>query len=89
MTPADLETRLAAWHERHFPRASPAIIFAKLGEEFGELGQALIEGDHDAAVEEAADVAIVLSYLVRRLAPGTDLFREIESKLAMIEGRHP
>lgn len=43
--------------------ATPAAQFQKLGEEFGELGRALIEGDQAKFQDAVGDMYVVLTIL--------------------------
>lgn len=79
-----LEERLVAWHRHAYPHGiNINATFIKAAEEFGELAEALLGTDN--AIEEAADIAIVLTHLVRGL--GGNLFAAMQAKLAVIERR--
>lgn len=80
----DLESLLADWHKCRYG-LRPVDIKAtliKAGEEFGELCRAVLKDDHANAREEAADVAIVLTHLVRGM--GGSLADEMWKKLKVI-----
>jgi len=82
----DMEERIAQWHYiEHGPDVDAGKTFRKLCEEVGELGEALMLHSKNPAhvAEEAADVAIVLSHIVR--AAGSTLFLQMERKLTVLE----
>lgn len=61
-----LEADLADWHRRKFgPAVDVPATVRKLGEEVGELVEALLIGEPASIDEEAGDVALVLAHLVR------------------------
>lgn len=70
---SDLEQLLAEWHEKRFGRSVnlPATI-RKLGEEFGELAEAMAIGGETEIVNEAADMALVLCHIVRGITDGRE-----------------
>ncbi len=57
--------KIRAWaHDRNLIEgATPAAQFQKLGEEFGELGRALIEGDQAKFQDAVGDMYVVLTIL--------------------------
>lgn len=66
MTP--MECDAMEWHQRTFGPDSAldgSATFRKLCEEVGELGEAMMQQDQDAILDEAGDVALVLLNLVR------------------------
>ena len=70
-----LDDEIAEWAEAEFPTANIARKFRKLGEEIGELGEAvmylLLEPESESALlaarHEIADCAIVLSHMATML----------------------
>ncbi len=83
----DTESRLADWHRRKYGGRPVDVqrTAVKAMEEMGELARALLRGDDANAREEAADVAITLTHLVRGL--GGSLREEVERKRVVIEAR--
>jgi len=61
---------IAEWHQRTFPDATPEIVAEKLCEEATELLADIRDGKDWS--EEAADVFIVLSVLLRRYRDADD-----------------
>lgn len=59
-----LETEIKQFADDRWPDRDVAGRLRKLGEEFGELAEAVARGDGDAAFLEAADCAIVLTDLL-------------------------
>lgn len=72
---------ICAWTEATFGEASSnARVAARANEEMAELLRALTsDDDHPKAVEEAADVVIILYRLAHRM--GCDLHAEIDRKM--------
>lgn len=69
----ELENRAEAWHVAKFGRSRtlPGKTYAKLLEEVGELGEALMHGDREAVEHELGDVVHVLMHLARSVSgPG-------------------
>lgn len=66
----NLEKQIECWHRAAFGKTVnlPATL-KKLGEEFGELAEAIIEGDPIHIQEEAGDMAFVLAHIVRGACP--------------------
>ncbi len=65
MTDLPVTEKIRIWAEdRNLVRgATPAAQFQKLGEEFGELGRALIEGDEAKFKDAVGDMYVVLTIL--------------------------
>ncbi|MBK9075545.1 MAG: hypothetical protein IPL77_11315 [Flavobacteriales bacterium] len=63
----ELENRAEAWHVAKFGTARPFAgkTYAKLLEEVGELGEAIMCGDPDSVEHEIGDVLHVLMHLAR------------------------
>jgi len=89
---SDLQKRCGEWHAKRFPTAKAWQVGLKLGEEFGELAEAL---NHDldpdyigdkktSVIDECADVTIVMMVLLERYCSGTDLLKAVERKLAKL-----
>ena len=75
-----LESSIRAWHlEKYGHDAVLAPTVRHLGEEFGEFCEAAIKGDVAAMTEEAADVALILTNIVRAVGGGS-LFQAMVSK---------
>ena len=75
-----LEDSIRRWHHEKYGRAALiAPTVRKLGEEFGEFCEAAVKGDVPAMTEEAADVALILTNLVRAVGGGS-LFDAMETK---------
>lgn len=72
---------ISAWTEATFGAASSnARVAARANEEMAELLRALTSDDnHEKAIEEAADVVIILYRLAHRM--GVDLHAEIDRKM--------
>ena len=68
---AVLEQQVADWHEKRYGAVKVGPTTRKLGEEYGELMEALLSGDLDRIEEEAADVALVLTHIVRGVSGGS------------------
>ena len=94
-----LEAQFQRWHESRFDGGVDlAATFRKLGEEVGELGEALIAIGADLTgrdavkiEEEAADCAIVLAHIVRAVngnAAGS-LVRAMQLKFNELNRRPP
>ena len=60
-TMTGLEEDIKKFADERWPDRDVAGRLRKLGEEFGELAEAIARGDDDAAFLEAADCAIVLA----------------------------
>lgn len=88
-----LEKEIKQWADGKWPDRTVAGRIRKLGEEVGELAEALIDreatGGHDImtlqAVQEAADCAIILSDLCSML--GYSLSAQMRSKFAEVRAR--
>jgi NTP pyrophosphatase (non-canonical NTP hydrolase) len=78
---------ICAWTEATFGTASSnARVAARANEEMAELLRALTSDDnHPKAVEEAADVVIILYRLAHRM--GKNLHTEIDAKMAINRAR--
>lgn len=95
MTLTELERYYADWHGKKYGRRDPApycpngvilpASYAKLLEEVGELGEALMKEDKDAVAIEAADVIGILFNLVRGV--GRSLPAAITAKLDVLYKR--
>lgn len=81
--PAETQTTISQWADETFGAAgSNARVAARANEEMAELMRALtVDDNHPKAVEEIADIVIVLSRLATRL--GVDLQSEVERKMAI------
>jgi len=79
----ETQQTICAWTEATFGSASSnARVAARANEEMAELLRALTADDnHPKAVEEAADVVIILYRLADRM--GIDLHAEIDRKMAI------
>lgn len=73
--PADrmtvLEEQVAEWHDKRYGPVNTGPTVRKLGEEYGEFMEALLSGDLHRIEEEAADVALVLTHIVRGESGGS------------------
>lgn len=78
---------ICAWTEATFGTASSNVrVAARANEEMAELLRALSTDDnHPKAVEEAADVVIILYRLAHRM--GKNLHTEIDAKMAINRAR--
>lgn len=78
---------IAQWANETFGvPGSNARVAARANEEMAELLRALTADDlHPKAIEECADVVIVLARLVWRL--GGDVWAEVEKKMAVNRAR--
>lgn len=83
----DLDERLSRWHRDKFggKPINRGRTITKLGEEFGELCRAALEGDENGVAEEAADMVFILAHLIR--STGLSLGATLEAKLCIIEMR--
>lgn len=81
------QTTIGLWAEQTFgPAKSNMVIAARANREMGELLSALAADDqHPGALEEIADVVIVLSRIVHRM--GGDLQDEIDRTMAINRAR--
>lgn len=79
----ETQASICDWTEATFGSASSnARIAARANEEMAELLRALTSDDnHSGAVEEAADIVIILYRLAQRM--GCDLHDEIDRKMAI------
>lgn len=77
----ETQDTICAWTEATFGHASSnARVAARANEEMAELLRALTSDDnHSKAIEEAADVVIILYRLAERM--GVDLHEEIDRKM--------
>jgi NTP pyrophosphatase (non-canonical NTP hydrolase) len=84
---AETQHTIAEWADQTFgPSASNARVAARANEEMAELLRALtISDDNPHAVEEAADVVIVLYRLADRM--GQDLHQAIDRKMQINRAR--
>lgn len=78
---AENQKTISDWADKTFgPSGSNARVAARANEEMAELLRALTADDeHPKAVEEVADIVIILYRLATRL--GVDLHDEIERKM--------
>jgi NTP pyrophosphatase (non-canonical NTP hydrolase) len=85
----DLEAATAKWHGRKFAHGQVVLAdtLEKLGEEYGELQGAMWRSDCFGTVEEAADMVIVLTHIVRYYGGIGSLETAIKKKLAEINRR--
>ena len=65
--------------------ATPAAQFQKLGEEFGELGRALVEGNLDMTQDAIGDMIVVLTIMSTQL--GTSVENCIDGAYEEIKAR--
>lgn len=97
-----LQHRAAVWHRGRFPDAAVEHVALKAMSELGEVADALmadarvnaarVDGDDETdVVAEAADVVIALLVMLGRWYPHRNLFREVLTKLVVLEtpGAHP
>ena len=79
----ETQKTVSAWTEATFGKASSnARVAARANEEMAELLRALTSDDnHPKAIEEAADIVIILYRLAERM--GADLHDEINRKMAV------
>jgi NTP pyrophosphatase (non-canonical NTP hydrolase) len=83
----ETQTSMAIWAYSTFgPVTSRMAIAARANEEMAELLRALSKDDKNPkAIEEAADVVIVLSRLFHEAA--VDMWEEVERKMAINRAR--
>jgi NTP pyrophosphatase (non-canonical NTP hydrolase) len=83
----ETQSAIAAWAQITFgPTVSNARTASRANEEMAELVAALTVDDrHPKAVEEAADIVIVLFRLVEQL--GGDLLAAVDAKMAINRAR--
>jgi len=81
----DLEQRIFRFANERWPDRDRAGRMRKLGEEFGELAEALIRGDETEICMEAADCGIVLADLMG--LSGVSLNAAMEAKLIVVQRR--
>lgn len=79
---------ISAWATQTFGDASTNVrVAVRANEEMAELLRALSADDsHPKAIEEAADVVIVLFRLAARM--GESLMAEVDRKMAINRARH-
>lgn len=83
----ELERRITTFADAKLRRDIPGRM-KKLGEEFGELAEAILSGDRRNAIIEAADMGNVLTDLVHLLSQGgTSLSEAMAAKIAICEQR--
>jgi len=84
----ETQQTISKWTEETFGAASSnARVAARANEEMAELLRALTSDDeHPKAIEEAADVVIILYRLAHRM--GADLHGEIDRKMQVNRKRH-
>jgi NTP pyrophosphatase (non-canonical NTP hydrolase) len=63
---ATLQQAVGEWGLERFPHSTPETILAHLGEETGELVEALATGDEGAVIKEAVDVLLLTLHLCHR-----------------------
>lgn len=83
----ETQKTISAWTTATFGEASSnARVAARANEEMAELLRALTSDDnHSKAVEEVADVVIILYRLAERM--GADLHEEIDAKMQINRAR--
>lgn len=83
----ETQITISAWTEATFGAASSnARVAARANEEMAELLRALtVDDNHPKAIEEAADIVIILYRLAHRM--GRDLHEEIDRKMAINRDR--
>ena len=83
----ETQASISQWAEDTFGPASTSVrVASRANEEMAELITALAKDDDDAsAVEEAADIVIILCRLATRLK--ADLWEEVERKMEINRGR--
>lgn len=74
----DLELKIKAWCDKEYPRDLPGRL-RKLGEEFGELAEAVARGQRKEIIEEAGDCGLILKDICGILNVSLD--DAIETKL--------
>lgn len=91
MAETDLELELAQWHYALFGDVDLPKTLRKLGEEFGELAEAIANRNGTQIVEEAADCALVLTHIVRGISNGglQDAMRRKFNKVKQRTGWSP
>lgn len=77
----DLEQRIFDFANQRWPERDRAGRLRKLGEEFGELAEALVRGDETEICMEAADCGIVLADLLA--LSGCSLTAAMEAKMVV------
>lgn len=83
----ELEAEIVAFATQNLRRDIPSRV-KKLGEEFGELVEAILNNKQGDALEEAADMGIILSDLVWLISSGTStLSMEMAAKLTVVQSR--
>lgn len=79
---------IAEWAERTFPKSTVQSISAHLGEELGELcdalGACVLNGKHGIK-DEAADVVMLLMHLAHK--QGWSLYDAVVDKFATVQKR--
>lgn len=80
-----LQDLISDWAESEFPDADIGVKFRKLGEEVGELGEALIGGRSKDIIHELCDCILVELHMLRMMTgmdPADLLFAVAESRIA-------
>jgi len=94
----NIDDRIASWNARRIGPQTIGGKFRKLGEEVGELGEALIlldfslDSSENDALMEIADCALVLSHLARLVSshPQVDTLEGLmTTKMNLLEQRVP
>lgn len=82
----EIEKQALAWFDQRFRGVELRKIRQKLLEEMGELQAAVLMGDAEDVIEEAADVVIVLIHLLRE-SYNQSLAEAVTEKMRSIEDR--
>lgn len=87
-----LEINLIADIKEHmavkYPNGQLSTVLKKIGEEFGELAEAIIKSDDFSIIEEASDLAI-LSWDILMKCGQTQPMQAMSIKMDVLEGRSP
>jgi len=94
MSMDELIERIEEWAEERnlVEGATPAAQYQKLGEEFGELGRALIENNEAQIVDGIGDMVVVLAILAAQIGYSLELcanaaYEEIKDRKGkMVDG---
>lgn len=80
------QATISAWCDATFGKASNARVATRANEEMAELLRAVTEDEnHPKAIEEAADIVIILFRLADRM--GKNLMTEVDRKMAINRAR--
>lgn len=79
------QSEIGAWGDATFPKSTVGSVAVHFEEEAAEFMDSLRLGDHDGALEEAADCFLMLLHFAHK--SGFSLFEAAECKMAINRAR--